>query len=320
MGGRLTCPCALDDGPAGQGLGPVRGRRTDHANRATIRAETGSGTKALPSFRGDRILVAKFSYQFSEPERWTWPCSSFPRKPRPISSSGWWPANEVLEIHHGDIFTCTLPEQYGKHADSQLRLLDPELKKLPKTIAAKTAPRNSWLCSSRSTTTTTCCGDHPAGLACPLATLAFGRRQFRECVDHLERLPVVSDRRPRGRRGLVALPAPRPRQWQRLDDDTLMPAGSPATTDLGLLRLQHRRVANKPDPIPTPPDSTGWAICRAVYAGGPLGFRPGRLRAGRGRLADGVRIDVATGEATLSIDHEDAPGTPRGRSRGEAIC
>ncbi len=94
----------------------------------------GSGRSVLadhPSFKGDRILVGKFCYQFGDPKRWDVAVFKYPGGAqtnfikRLVGLPG-----EVLEIRHGDVFTCPLPE----NADE---LSVQELKDLPKTIAQK---------------------------------------------------------------------------------------------------------------------------------------------------------------------------------------
>jgi signal peptidase I len=97
--------------------------------------------EAFPSFKGDRILVGKFCYQFSEPERWDVAVFKYPggAKTNFIKRLVGLP-NEVVEIRHGDIFTCPLPEQYRNLSESQLGELQAELRKLPKAIARKRRP------------------------------------------------------------------------------------------------------------------------------------------------------------------------------------
>jgi len=63
--------------------------------------------KAYQSFKGDRILVSKFAYQFSEPQRWDVAVFKFPAEAktnyikRIVGLPG-----ETLQISHGDVFTC----------------------------------------------------------------------------------------------------------------------------------------------------------------------------------------------------------------------
>jgi signal peptidase I len=61
--------------------------------------------KPYPSFKGDRIIVAKFPYQFGEPQRWDVAVFKFPggAKTNYIKRVVGKP-NETLSIRHGDVF------------------------------------------------------------------------------------------------------------------------------------------------------------------------------------------------------------------------
>jgi len=61
--------------------------------------------KPYPSFKGDRILVAKFPYQFGQPDRWDVAVFKYPggAKTNYIKRIVGLP-NETLYIHHGDLW------------------------------------------------------------------------------------------------------------------------------------------------------------------------------------------------------------------------
>ncbi len=63
--------------------------------------------KSFPSYTGDRILVSKFCYEFSEPDRWEVAVFKYPggAKTNYIKRLVGLP-NEYIKIHHGDIFTA----------------------------------------------------------------------------------------------------------------------------------------------------------------------------------------------------------------------
>ena len=65
----------------------------------------------FPSFKGDRILVGKFAYQLSDPERWDVAVFKYPgdAKTNFIKRLVGLP-NEVVWIGHGDVFTSRLPK------------------------------------------------------------------------------------------------------------------------------------------------------------------------------------------------------------------
>jgi signal peptidase I len=72
-------------------------------------AELGPGARAgtsYPSYKGDRILVGKFAYQFNEPERWDVAVFRYPGDAQTnyIKRLTGLP-NETVRIHYGDIFT-----------------------------------------------------------------------------------------------------------------------------------------------------------------------------------------------------------------------
>ncbi len=62
---------------------------------------------SYPSYKGDRILVGKFCYQFSDPDRWDVAVFKYPggAKTNYIKRLVGLP-NENVKIHHGDIFTA----------------------------------------------------------------------------------------------------------------------------------------------------------------------------------------------------------------------
>lgn len=61
--------------------------------------------KSYPSYKGDRILVAKFPYQFGDPKRWDVAVFKYPggAKTNYIKRIVGLP-NETIYIHHGDVF------------------------------------------------------------------------------------------------------------------------------------------------------------------------------------------------------------------------
>ena len=61
--------------------------------------------KRHPSYKGDRILVAKFPYRFADPERWDVAVFKFPGKARTnfIKRIVGLPG-ETIRIEHGDLF------------------------------------------------------------------------------------------------------------------------------------------------------------------------------------------------------------------------
>jgi len=265
--------------------------------------------KEYPSFKGDRILVGKFCYQFSEPERWDVAVFKYPggAKTNFIKRLVGLP-NEVVEIRHGDVFTCKLPEQYGNMAESQLRLLDSELNKLPKTIARKDRPekllamlqpvydndyvlpeiiRRGWPARWEP-------WPSADGSSAGAWTTSQDYRSFR------------ADGRAAGEAWLRYQHIV-PRQWQKLDDGTLMPTGVAQRQLISdFCAYNTNRAAGRPD---SDPDSAGfhWVGDLAVQATLEVLSDSGQavfeLVEGGWRMQ--CRIDVATGEATLSIDHED---------------
>ena len=265
--------------------------------------------KAYPSFKGDRILVGKFCYQFSEPERWDVAVFKYPggAKTNFIKRLVGLP-NEVVEIHHGDIFTCKVPEQYRNLAASQFRLLQSELNKLPKTIARKDRPEkllamlqpvydNDYVLPE------TIQRGWPArwqpwpsadGSSAGAWTTSKDCRSFR------------ADGRAAGETWLRYQHIV-PRQWPPPDDGTLMPAGVGQRQLISdFCAYNTGRAANKPDPDP---DAAGLHWVGDLAVQGTLevlsdsGQAVFELVEGGWRMQ--CRIDVATGEATLSIDHED---------------
>jgi len=265
--------------------------------------------EAYPSFKGDRILVGKFCYQFSEPERWDVAVFKYPggAKTNFIKRLVGLP-NEVVEIRHGDVFTCKLPEYYRNLDEPQLGLLEPELNKLPKTIARKDRPEKllamlqpvydndyvlpeiiqrgwrahwqPWPSADGSsagawTTAKDCRSFHVDGRAAGETWLRY---------QHIV-----------------------PRQWQELDDGTLMPAGVAQRQLISdFCAYNTNRAAGKPDPDP---DAAGlhWVGDLAVQCTLEVLSDSGQavfeLVEGGWRMQ--CRIDVATGQATLTIDHED---------------
>ena len=69
--------------------------------------DTPDPQKAYPSYKGDRILVGKFCYQFNDPQRWDVAVFKYPggAKTNFIKRLVGMPG-EDLKIHHGDIFTA----------------------------------------------------------------------------------------------------------------------------------------------------------------------------------------------------------------------
>jgi signal peptidase I len=67
--------------------------------------------KTYPSYKGDRILVGKFCYDFGDPDRWDVAVFKYPggAKTNFIKRIVGLPG-EVLQIRGGDIFTCPLTE------------------------------------------------------------------------------------------------------------------------------------------------------------------------------------------------------------------
>lgn len=86
----------------------------------------GNPHRRYPSFKGDRILVGKFSYEFSEPKRWDVAVFKYPGEAktnfikRLVGLPG-----EVVWISRGDIYVTRLPKA-GE-----------DLRDLPRTIARK---------------------------------------------------------------------------------------------------------------------------------------------------------------------------------------
>jgi len=87
----------------------------------------GSGASAerkYPSFKGDRILVGKFSYEFSEPKRWDVAVFKYPHEAktnfikRLVGKPG-----ELVWIRRGDIFTGPLHEHQELRQMESLPLL-----------------------------------------------------------------------------------------------------------------------------------------------------------------------------------------------------
>ena len=76
----------------------------------------------LPAFKGDRIIVNKFPYEFREPERWDVPVFKYPEKPMTnyIKRMVGLP-NETIVIKRGDV--------YRKEADRSLTVLRKEPRK-----------------------------------------------------------------------------------------------------------------------------------------------------------------------------------------------
>lgn len=100
--------------------------------------DLGSGASVLkkyPSFKGDRILVGKFCYQFAEPQRWDVAVFKYPGGAQTnfIKRLVGLP-EEVIQIGYGDVSTCPLP-------DPDENLTEQALLQLPKTIARKPPPK-----------------------------------------------------------------------------------------------------------------------------------------------------------------------------------
>ncbi|WP_345683730.1 signal peptidase I [Novipirellula caenicola] len=80
-----------------------------HVNPLDLAGESDDAT-----FNGDRILVSKFAYTLSEPERWDVIVFKFPGNPkqnyikRLVGLPG-----ETLRIHHGDVYRQPIAEQDG---------------------------------------------------------------------------------------------------------------------------------------------------------------------------------------------------------------
>jgi signal peptidase I len=73
--------------------------------RTSVDPQTDGG-RQYPSYNGDRIIVAKFPYDFVDPERWDVVVFKFPNdaKTNYIKRLVGLP-NESVRIRHGDIFT-----------------------------------------------------------------------------------------------------------------------------------------------------------------------------------------------------------------------
>jgi signal peptidase I len=96
----------LRDPRTGALSNPVRWCTCPNCRHTMEVGPTRDGTATLPSYKGDRILVGKFQYQFSEPEQWDVVVFKYPEEAETnyIKRLVGLP-DRTLKIWHGDIYT-----------------------------------------------------------------------------------------------------------------------------------------------------------------------------------------------------------------------
>jgi signal peptidase I len=254
----------------------------------------GSVSRRHRSFKGDRILVGKFCYELSDPERWDVAVFKYPggAKTNFIKRLVGLPG-ETIRIHHGDIFVKRDNRRFTiarkQRPEKLLAMLQPVYDNdyvLPKMVRAGWPARwQPWLSTQRS----------PDGAW----KASKDYRSFR------------TDGSAPGRAWLrYQHIVPSPYQWKSLDKGALAP-DAPARRQLISDFCAYNTSWAFGEGRPAP-DSAGlhWVGDLAVQCELEVLEPPSESSQAVFELVEGgwrmqCRINVATGKATLAIHHED---------------
>jgi signal peptidase I len=249
--------------------------------------------KKYPSFKGDRILVGKFCYQFADPERWEVAVFKYPGEAktnfikRLVGLPG-----ETIRIFHGDIFVRKNDDDFTiarkERPEKLLAMLQPVYDNdyvLPKIIEAGWPARwQSW---------------NAAGSGAQGAWVTSKDYRWFE-----------TDGRAAGETWIRYQHfVPPPYQWRYLENGRLAPDGPPQRqliSDFCAYNTGRHANGLMPDF-----DNTGlhWVGDLAVQCTLEVLEAPSESSQAIFELVEGgwrmqCRIDLATGKARLAIDHE----------------